>query len=201
MNSIIQDILIPLFLIAIYFLFDKYIFPLKLGKKLEETKNEFTREFSTELEEIKSSLSKEKFIHELQFKEEFKIYLELWKKVIDLKEATDLILPVIDIVDPNKSDKEIKKERLEVAQKAYQELRKVIIQKRPFYSRKVYKKSGDILKESIKKAMHYQYPPEDIPDRYQKAMDISKEIKKIIDEINQSIRDRIQIMEEEEAIK
>lgn len=55
--------LIPYIILIIYFLADKYFFPLALGKK--------------------------QFIHKLQFEKEFEIYYYLWMKIAHFKEAAE----------------------------------------------------------------------------------------------------------------
>lgn len=157
------------------------------------------------IKKIESKLSKEKFIHELQFNKEFEIYLELWEKLVVLKEATDLILPMLDTVDPAKTKEEIAEERLINVRESYKEVQKIIARRQPFYSKKVYESSAKILSETIKKALLYQYTFKGVPslkdktiESYKQAQNHSWKISDIIEEVNQSIRDRILILEDVE---
>ena len=72
-----------------------------------------------ELEGIKSSLLKEQFIHQKQFEKELKVYQDLWKHLVTLKEAIEMLFPVIDYIEPGKSEEETKRDRLNDVQKAY----------------------------------------------------------------------------------
>jgi len=54
------------------------------------------------LAELKSSLTKVEFIHRLQFEKEFKIYEELWSKLIAFKDTTHRFI-ALGTVEANKN--------------------------------------------------------------------------------------------------
>ena len=63
--------LIPFIILIIYFLSDKYFFPLALGKK--------------------------QFIHKLQFEKEFEIYYYLWMKIAHFRSAAKKYFDILPI--------------------------------------------------------------------------------------------------------
>ena len=144
--------------------------------------------------EIKSALEKEQFIHRVQFEKEFEIYLGLWKKLFDLKEATEMLIPVVDYNEPGKNEEQTKKIRLKRVEKAYGEVRTAINHNKPFFAEDVYKHANKILRESFRQALASQYPGkhvEEFLERFGKAQERKEEIINIIDEIEKAIRDQI----------
>ncbi len=63
--------LIPFIILIIYFLADKYFFPLALGKK--------------------------QFIHKLQFEKEFEIYYYLWMKIAHFRKAAKRYFDILPV--------------------------------------------------------------------------------------------------------
>ena len=165
--------------IGLYLIFKFYLIPSEVNKKTEK---------------IKSALTKEQFIHRLQFEKEFEIYLKLWKKLFDLKEATEMLIPIVDFDEPGKTEDETRKIRLKRVQKAYGEVQTVINHYRPFFAKDVYKNAKNILSKSLRQALASQYPGkhgEEFLKRFEDAQKRTDDILKIIDEIDESIRAQI----------
>jgi len=168
--------------IGFYLLLKLYLIPSEVNKKTAK---------------IKSALEKEQFIHRLQFEKEFEIYLELWKKLFVLKEATEMLMPVIDYDEPGLTEEETRKIRLEKAIKAYDEVRTAINHYKPFFAKDVYKNANKILNESFKQALASQYPGRNVEEflqNFERAQKRTEEILNIIDKIDKSISTRILII-------
>ena len=85
--------------------------------------------------DLKSEAERKNLIHRYQFEKEFSIYTDLWAKLIDLRNTTASLRPVLDTIDSTKNEEDIKKERLE---KQYEKLIAVaesFDKNRPFYSK------------------------------------------------------------------
>ena len=165
--------------IGLYLLLKLYLIPNEVNKKTAK---------------IKAVLAKEQFIHRLQFEKEFEIYLELWKKLFVLKEATEMLIPIVDYDEPGKTEEETRKIRLKRAEKAYDEVRTAINHYRPFFAKDVYKNAMKILSKSLKQALASQYSGRNVDEflgRFEEAQRRTENILKIIDEIDKSIRTRI----------
>ena len=175
--------------IGFYLLLKLYLIPSEVNKKTEK---------------IKSALAKERFIHRIQFEKEFEIYLKLWRKLFDLKEATEMLVLVVDYDEPGLTQEETRKIRLERAEKAYGEVRKAINYSKPFFAKDVYKHAKKILRESFKQVLVSQSPGrhvEEFLERFGKAQKRTQDILKIIDKIEKAIRDRILNIGEAELIE
>ena len=79
-----------------------------------------------QLEKIKSKYSKQQFVHQLQFEKEFNIYHELWKKIRELKNKTELWIYSADEVKrkiPDEQEYKVKMEKAgQTVQKYYDEI-------------------------------------------------------------------------------
>jgi len=167
----------------LYLIIEKFLIP----RKLEKIKSEL----SGKLEEIKSLYSKEKYIHRLQFEKEFKIYSELWEKLVDLRDSTALLIPMVDFEDLTKSHEEVQKERYQNVNKAYTDVQKVIYNNKPFYDESVYKSAKDILKKTFSQASAFGSYVGDMGEYLGEAEKRIDEINEIINKIEKAIREQI----------
>lgn len=123
--------------------------------------------------------------------------MELWKKLFVLKEATEMLVLVVDYDEPGLNEEETRKIRLERAIKAYGEVRTAINHYKPFFAKDVYKNANKILNESFKQALASQYPGRNVEEflnNFERAQKRTKEILNIIDKIDKSISTRILII-------
>lgn len=165
---------------------------------------DFETSMNEDLEKIKSSLSKEQFIHKLQFEKEFQVYSELWEKLIALRHSTALIIHPSTAKKLDKSNEEDKREKEEILKKvtnSYDEAEKTIINNKPFYSEEVYKNADRILEESMRQIISWHYPHEDINSHYVIAKGRVDEITAIIGDIEEAIRERIRNIGEAKLIE
>jgi len=165
---------------------DKYLLP----KKLQEVKADLL----TELEKIKSIYSKEQFIHRLQFEKEFKIYLELWEQLIDLKTDTEILIPIGGIFDPNEVEGLEDEKRIKKIQESYRQVSKTIRYNKPFYGEEVYISVEQITNESFGQLLQKVRPFKSRTDPYIEVEERLKRIGKAIYEVERAIRSRIQNM-------
>lgn len=138
MNDTLLNLIIYIFLFGLYFLLDKYILPLKMGKKLAKTKSELTKDISAELEELKSSLAKEQHIHQALFNKEFEIYQALWKQLATLiRKSADLISFELQNLQEDSISQEFRK--------TLTETHEVLNDNIPFFSTNVYEPAKKLL--------------------------------------------------------
>lgn len=126
-----------------------------------------------------------------QFDTEFQIYQEVWKLLIPLKQNTLQLRPILDSVDPKKSEEERIKERLSDFQEAFIHYRNTIEKNKPFYSKEVYEKLNEIRHICRKEAIQYQNSSKDW-EKYWKSQEENRQvITSLIDESCETIRSRI----------
>ena len=129
-----------------------------------------------EIEELKTSHSKELYIHKLQFEREFKIYEYLWMNIAHFQRALHLF-----------SDPE-DKAQLDDISRLFKEVKETIINNVPFYSKEIYEKAELILNLSIGPILLSIHEKKINKDRLQ---EIKNDISIICNDIEKAIRERI----------
>ena len=100
----------------------------EITAKIESVKVEYAKE----LEGLKSQLNAKFHAHTLRFEKEFHVYEQIWKTLLDLKNATLDLRPVRDRVNPNETEEERKQKRFERFRKAFDAFYPVVYENRPF---------------------------------------------------------------------
>ncbi len=149
------------------------------------------KEANIALEKVRAFSEKDLFIHRLQFEKEFSIYVELWGKLIELKRATSFLRPIIDYVIEGETEEERKKRRLEEFGKAFTDVNGVFQKSRPFYSEEVYKSVNEIIQIANSEGAQYKFSDSIRFDDYEKAEKHVTLINERIENVCNSIRERI----------
>lgn len=109
------------------------------------------------IEKLKRENEKANLIHKVQFEKEFEIYNDLWGKLIDLRNHTGALRPQMDSYDPNQSEEERMKERLEKLNDSFNACLASFDKNKPFYPQDVYDKIEKALRLSRSEAIDYQH--------------------------------------------
>ena len=136
-------------------------------------------------------LEKSIFVNKVQFEHEFKIYREVWEKLIELRYNTMRLRPILDTVDPSEPEEQIIKKRLTRFGEAAEAYRDVIEKNRPFYAEGVYTHLSDVLDKCHTESIDYQYKQRDLKDYWESAQKNRNEIIDSIEKSCTSIRSRI----------
>lgn len=162
-----------------------------ITRKIEAVKLDYARHLETARAELSSQIN----THGFRYEREYQVLSELSALLVDVRDASLNLRPMMDFVDPNKTDEEIKKERLDRYYKALRELYFVREKKRPFYPDNIYKSIQMIEKESRSESMQYQFrDPTDIEkyeDYWEQAERNQEEITKLAEIAMSHIRDRV----------
>lgn len=106
---------------------------------------------------LKAELEKGIHIHMVQFEKEFKIYEELWSKLVDLRKAVLSLRPAFDMVDPKEPEDQRKAKRLTKFGDAIAEFIDVTDKNRPFYSEEVFHSMEKLWKLTHSEAVDYKH--------------------------------------------
>jgi hypothetical protein len=158
--------------------------------QLESTKKDHARE----IEELRSELSHRSHISRMQFEKEFRIYEEVWAKLVDLRSATLRLRPMIDSIDPNESEEDRRLRRLQTWGQAYDDYTRVVEVNRPFFSDEVYRHLDTLGQYAYGEGVDYQIlDSKSMRQEYWKeARKNQKQIIEHIDVICEAIRKRIE---------
>jgi len=153
------------------------------------------------LEKLKSSLSKERYIHKVQFEKEFDIYQNLWKELVALRRSIfTLFIPNYLFVPlDSEAENNIEVKKLERFRTVLEKATLTIEDYAPFYSQKVFEYSTEMLKLSRKLNSIY-HEIKDPEEQYKKTKEKKEEMLSLINNIEKVIRDRIGNMGEAKLI-
>ncbi len=192
--------------------FKRFYFPEYLkekGKNLatKEDIGEITKEvesikhgYSAELESLRAAIGSQLYVHQTRYQNEFQILKDLSEKVIEVRNSALSLRPVIDSINPNETEEERKRKRLERYFDAGRALYQLSETRKPFYPEEIYAGIAKLDKTVWKEVVEYKHGSEknqsfDHKKYWEKAAENSKEIATIVDEVMGLIRKRIQYWE------
>jgi len=144
---------------------------------------------------LQTEANRKNLIHKVQFEKEFNIYTELWAKLIDLRNATATLRPIMDFVPENKTEEEIKTERLQEQWRKSILLIETFEKNSPFYSISIYNEIKTLINTSHFEAIEYKYQERNNKEYWQKAEENINKIVNAMDKISNLIRERIEVVE------
>ena len=188
------------------FLFRKYLFSysaekgknlatkediVEITNKIENVKLDHARQ----LESARAELSSQINTHGFRYEKEYEVLTELSALLVDVRDASLNLRPIVDSRDSNKSDEEIKKERLTLYYEALRKLYFVREKKRPFYPKDIYQSILAISKESQSESIQFKYrDPRDgteYMDYWEKAEENQRKITELAEDAMNNIRERV----------
>lgn len=125
----------------------------EITEKIEFVKNEY----ANSLESVKAELSAKLNTHGFRYENEYTILSELTGLLVDVRDASVSLRPVMDFKDPGKKDEDIKLERLQRLFDARKSLYYAREKKRPFYPDDIYQSILAIEKTVHSESIKYQY--------------------------------------------
>lgn len=159
---------------------------------LEQDRARYQRELEAVLQRLKTASEKELFVHRLQFEKEFDIYFKLWGKLHDLRNAAQVLRPTVGfITNTDEYEEERKKTLLKDLATAYEEVRKIVYDYRPFYAPDIYEAADKILCTAWKEGRQFARQSPDMEAYWENAEKNVAEIDKLCEEICGAIRKRI----------
>ena len=140
---------------------------------------------------LKAELEKGLLVHKVQFEKEFKIYEELWSKLVELKKAALSLRPEFDMVDPKESEEERKAKRLTKFGDAIADFIDITDKNRPFYSEEVFRSMEKLWKLAHSEAIQYKHQDPYADSYWDKAYKNREAILGEIESCCEQIRQRI----------
>ena len=174
-----------------------FIGKLWLSRIIEKDKHQLQKqilsindELSTTSKKLEAELQRSIHIGKVQFEHEFSIYKEVWVTLIELRMATMRLRPALDHINPDQSEEERTKERLNAFYAPFQEFRNVIEKNKPFYSSKVYESLEAVLEVCYGESVDFEYKERKKSEYYKEARENHKKIIESIDRTCEAIRNR-----------
>ena len=146
------------------------------------------------IEELKRDNEKATLVHRVQFEKEFKIYNDLWGKLIELRDLAKSLRPHLDSYNDAQTFEEIAKERLTKLQDAYNACKVSYEQNKPFYSNEVYLAVEKAIQTAHKEAVEYRFEDRNTREYWNNADKNIQELNDALDVTCDIIRKRIGIL-------
>lgn len=167
-----------------------------ITKQIESVKHEY----SSELESLKAAIGSDLYIHQTRYQNEFNILMDLSEKLIELRDASLGLRPVVDYVNPDESEEGKKTRRLNRYHDAAISLYRVYETRKPFYPDEIYQGVKDLDKIVWKEVVQYKNKSDSegrgFDSKYwDKAEANADAIKKVTDAVIDLIRNRIKSWE------
>lgn len=144
------------------------------------------------LSKLKNDLDKSVHIGKAQFDHEFKLYQDIWRNLVLLRNATLGLRPVLDSSDPNETEDEQKSRRMKNFGEVYQSCSEAVEHNKPFYPDAIYLSLSQILKSSYKELVGFKYQESNASKYWDEAEKNHKHIVDLIDEACEKLRQRFE---------
>ena len=143
------------------------------------------------LKSIQAELDKSNHVHRIQFEKEFQIYEEIWSKLLELRNKTLSLRPVMDTYNPNETEEDRKKRRLDDFSEAVNEFTKIFHTQQPFYPQEIFDYLAEIRTITFKEAIGYKNKNIDRDDYWEEVERNHDRILENIETVLKLIRQRI----------
>jgi hypothetical protein len=141
---------------------------------------------------LKAVLESSVHVSMAQFDKEFAIYQQIWVLLVALRAKTLSLRPVMDHVDPKKTEEERMQRRLKAFSEAFFTFRDAMEENRPFYAHSVYECLVKIFDVCHTESIEYQYKePGWSKEYWEKSRENNQKIIASIDSCCELIRTRI----------
>ncbi|WP_158123487.1 hypothetical protein [Vibrio vulnificus] len=140
---------------------------------------------------LNAELQSATYISQIQLEHEYKIYQEIWALLVELKTATLRLRPLMDYVDPNQSQEERIRERLQDFAEKFNSVFKVLEHNRPFYPHEIYEVLDNVCEKCRHESIDSEYIERNNSEYYKEARKNQQEIVTLINSACDAIRVRL----------
>nr|WP_319565196.1 hypothetical protein [uncultured Rhodoferax sp.] len=163
----------------------------EITDKIETVKHDY----ASQLESVKAELSAKLSTYGFRYEKEYEVLSELTILLVDVRDASISLRPIVDFRDPDKSIDDIKDERLKRFFDARRSLYIAREKKRPFYPEEIYQTILSIEKIAHAESIDYQHQNPFEKGKYlsywESAEKNQKEITASVEAAMMKIRERV----------
>lgn len=143
----------------------------EITNRIEAVKFEHARQ----LEDARAELSTQINTHGFRYEKEYEVLSELSSLLVDVRDACVSLRPVMDFIDPSKSEEERKRERLIRFYDSLRALYYVREKKRPFFPEDIYESIRMIENETRSESIEYEHRD---PSHFERPIDYWEDARK-----------------------
>lgn len=161
----------------------------EITTKIEDVKHDY----AARLESLRSTMQARLQIDHVRYQNEYVILSDLSEKLVKLRDSAMGLRPVADSRDPNKSEEDIKRERLTRFEGAMRQYYSIAATKKPFIPEDMYEIVNELRKKCWSEAIRYAHgdPERDAVKYWDEAEENAKTIEKLANDILAAVRERV----------
>ena len=150
--------------------------------------------YAHELEGVRAALGSRLGIHQFRYQQEFEMLVKLAEKVVELRDATVMLRPEAEYVDPEEPEEDRKKRKLARYSEASRELYQFYEPRRPFFPEPMLQSLGQLSQVTWHEVVQYRHraPHGEAfdPNYWENAADNAVTIQTASNEVLGAIRER-----------
>ncbi|WP_047691630.1 hypothetical protein [Vibrio sp. ZOR0018] len=149
------------------------------------------KELDSTNKKLDAELQSATYISQVQLEHEYKVYRDIWASLVELKSATMHLRPFMDYVDPNQSQEDRIRERLQPFVVKFNEMYKVLEHNKPFYPQDIYEALDRVCEKCRHESIDSEYIECNNAEYYKEAQTNRREIIDLISSACDAIRNRL----------
>jgi hypothetical protein len=164
---------------------------------LEKDRARYQQETQESLQLLRDRIERAQFVHRVQFEVEFKVYRELWDKVVRVKSDALSLRPIVDIRPKDKTPEMVFKERFDALNESFKQFKECYICNKPFFAQPIYEIASKLDRVIWDEGFEFAHK-DDMElagrDAYKNAMKNAELIEQYSENICEAIRNRISVL-------
>lgn len=163
-----------------------------ITRQIESVKHSY----ATQLEITRAQLTGQLATHGHRYQREFSILESLTRKLVDVRDHAAVLRPVLDQIPADKTQEEVRWERINALWQAQRQLNRLSERAKPFYPAEIYESIRALEKVAREERINFTYhTPENHPDGFSgywsDAEKSQEKLKEATDAAINRIRDRV----------
>ena len=149
-------------------------------------------QYATDLERVRSDLTRSLNVHKLQYETELRTYEEIWKDLVDVQRAALSLRPMIDSVPRDEAERNrVVQKRLEAFGEAFNRFTARVHSRRPFYPQSIFTVFDELLRLAHSEAIDVEWGDKHDRDYWKDARRNATAISDQVDKICDAVRARL----------
>jgi len=170
-----------------------------LKKAENSATKEDIRELTGRVEAIKHEFATRLHVRQVRYEREYDLLVDIWEKVVALRDATVRLRPESDTIQEGVSDSERKAQRVKIYMAAGREFYLAYENRKPFFPEPLYTQLSTLIKRTWRETVQYKHgDPNKQPEYWDQAVKNLTEVDESCAAIEQFIRERARRWEMDE---
>ncbi len=148
-------------------------------------------QYQKEIQSIRGQIERKHIVHQRQFETEFKVYKQLWQLLANATSTTLSLRPMLDYRAPDKTEEQVKEDKLQQMDKDLRAFVEYFIHNQPFVAQNIFLKCKEIRHLMYIEGVEYAHADRHNVEYWKRAGANAEHIGKMADDLCDAIRARI----------